>query len=328
MNRRAFMSLAGSTAAAWPPAAHAQQPAMPVIGFLDSRPPQAMASRLGAFRQGLKEAGFAEGENLSVVYRWAENRLDRLPELAAELVRRQVAVIVATGGPSSAFAAKATTTTIPIVFLVGEDPAKLGLVSSLARPSGNPTGINMFANELEAKRLELLHQLVPRAARIALLVSPADARNTENTLREVGAAARSLGLQIQVLEAATVRDIEDAFVAIGQQRPDAVFVGSAASLNIRRVQLVQLASYHRLPVTFAFREAAEAGALMSYGPSIEDAYRQWAAYAGRILKGARPADLPVMQATKFELVINLPTARMLGLTVPDKLLVAADEVIE
>jgi putative tryptophan/tyrosine transport system substrate-binding protein len=328
IKRRQFITLLGGAAAAWPLAARAQQAAMPVIGFLDSRPPQAMASRLGAFRQGLKDAGFAEGENVSVVYRWAENRLDRLPEMAAELVRRQVSVIVATGGPSSAFAAKAATTTIPIVFLVGEDPAKLGLVSSLARPSGNLTGINMFANELEAKRLELLHQLVPRAARVALLVNPADVRNTENTLREVGAAAGSLGLQVQVLEATTVREIEDAFVAIGQRRPDAVFVGSAAFLNIRRVQLVQLASYHRLPITFSFREAAEAGALMSYGPSIEDGYRQWAVYAGRILKGAKPADLPVMQATKFELVINLPTARMLGLTVPDKLVVAADEVIE
>jgi ABC-type uncharacterized transport system substrate-binding protein len=328
VRRREFITLLGAAAVAWPLAARAQQATMPVIGFLDSRAADAMTSRLGAFRQGLKELGFAEGENVSVVYRWAENRVDRLPELAAELVRRQASVIVTTGGPTTTLAAKAATTTIPIVFLVGEDPVRLGLVGSLARPSGNLTGINLLANELEAKRLELLHQLVPRAVRIAVLVNPADARNTETTLQEVEAAARRIGLQVQVLRASTAREIEEAFAAVGQDRPDALFVGSAAFLNIRRVQLVQLASYHRLPVTFSFREAAEAGGLMSYGPSIEDAYRQWAVYAGRILKGAKPADLPVIQASKFELVINLTTARMLGLAVPDRLLVAADEVIE
>jgi putative tryptophan/tyrosine transport system substrate-binding protein len=328
MRRRDFIAGIAGSVAAWPLCVRAQQAAMPVIGFLDSRSSQAMATRLGAFRQGLKEVGLAEGENVAVVYRWAENRLDRLPEMAAELVRRQAAVIVTTGGPTAALAAKAVTTTIPIVFLVGEDPVRLGLVSSLARPSGNLTGINLFSNELEAKRLELLHQLAPRAARIAVLVNPADVRNTENTLREVGAAARTIGLQIPVFNAATIREIDEAFAAIGQERPDALFVGAAAFLNIRRVQLVQLASYHRLPATFALREAVEAGALMSYGPGIEDAYRQWAIYGGRILKGAKPADLPVMQASKFELVINQTTARMLGLTVPDKLLVAADEVIE
>jgi ABC-type uncharacterized transport system substrate-binding protein len=328
MKRREFITLLGGAAAAWPLVAHAQQPAMPVIGFLDSRPPEAMTSRLGAFRQGLKDAGFAEGETVSVVYRWAANNIDRLPEMAAELVRRQSAVIVTTGGPTTAVAAKAATDTIPIVFLVGEDPVRLGLVSSLARPGGNLTGINLLANELEAKRLELLLQLVPRAVRIAVLINPADSRNTETTLQEVGAAARSMSLQIQVLRASTPREIEAAFAAIGQDRPDALFVGSAAFLNIRRVQLVQLANYHRVPVTFSLREAAEAGGLMSYGPSIEDAYRQWAVYAGRILKGAKPADLPVVQPSRFELVINLATARMLGLAVPDRLLVTADEVIE
>jgi putative tryptophan/tyrosine transport system substrate-binding protein len=330
MKRREFIiTLLGGAAAAWPLAvARAQHAAMPVIGFLDSRPPEAMASRLGAFRQGLKEAGFAEGEDASVVYRWAANNIDRLPEMAAELVRRQSAVIVTTGGPTTAVAAKAATDTIPIVFLVGEDPVRLGLVSSLARPSSNLTGINLLANELEAKRLELLVQLVPRAVRIAVLVNPADVHNTETTLQELGAAARSMSLQIQVLRASTPREIEEAFAAIGQDRPDALFVGSAAFLNIRRVQLVQLASYHRVPVTFSLREAAEAGGLMSYGPSIEDAYRQWAVYAGRILKGAKPADLPVVQPSRFELVINLATARMLGLAVPDRLLVTADEVIE
>ena len=328
MRRREFITLLGGAAAAWPLAARAQQAALPVIGFLDSRAADAMTSRLGAFRQGLKELGFAEGENVSVVYRWAENRVDRLPELADDLVRRQATVIVTTGGPTTALAAKTATTTIPIVFLVGEDPVRLGLVGSLARPSGNLTGINLLTNELEAKRLELFHQLVPRAARVAVLVNPADVRNTETTLQEVGAAARSIGLQVQVLRASTPREIEEAFAALGQDPPDALFVGSAAFLNIRRVQLVQLASYHRLPVTFSLREAAEAGGLMSYGPSIEDAYRQWAAYAGRILKGTKPADLPVVQASKFEFVINLTTARMLGLAVPDRMLVTADEVIE
>jgi putative ABC transport system substrate-binding protein len=327
MKRREFITLIGG-AGAWPLAARAQQPAMPVIGFLDSRAADAMTSRLGAFRQGLKELGFAEGENVSVVYRWAENRFDQLPELAAELVHRQVAVIVTTGGPAAAVAAKEATQTIPIVFLVGEDPVRLGLVSSLARPSGNVTGINLLANELEAKRLELLHELLPRAARIAVLVNPADVRNTETTLREVGEAARSMGLQVQVLRATTDREIGEAFAGIGDGRPDALFVGSAAFLNIRRAQLVQQATYHRLPATFSLREATEAGALMSYGPSIEDAYRQWAAYAGRILKGAKPKDLPVVQASKFEWVINLTTARLFGVPVPDKLLVAADEVIE
>jgi putative ABC transport system substrate-binding protein len=299
-----------------------------VIGFLDSRSSDAMGSRLGGFRQGLKELGFAEGENVAVAYRWAEDRLDRLPEMAAELVSRQPTVIVTTGGPTTALAAKAATTTIPIVFLVGEDPTRLGLVGSVARPSGNLTGINLFANELEAKRLELLHQLVPEAKRIAVLVNPADVTNTETTLREVGAAARTTGVEVHVLKASTARGIDEAFAAIGPERPDALFVGSAAFLNIRRVQLVQLATFHRLPATFSFREAAEAGALMSYGPSIGDAYRQWAVYAARILKGAKPADLPVIQASKFELVINLPTARLLGLTLPPTLLALADEVIE
>ena len=301
---------------------------MPVVGFLDSRSSDAMTGRLSVFRQGLKEVGFAEGENVKVEYRWAEHKADRLPEMAAELVRLRSAVIVTSGGPLAALAAKAATTTIPVVFLVGEDPTRLGLVSSVARPSGNLTGINLFANELEAKRLELLHQLVPQAARVAILVNAADVRNTENTLRDVGAAARTIGLQIQILKASTAREIADAFTAIGQERPDALFVGASAFLNIRRVQLTQLAAFHRLPATYSFREAPEVGGLMSYGPSISDAYRQWGVYAGRILKGASPADLPVMQASKFELVINAETARMLGLTVPDKLLAAADEVIE
>ena len=328
MNRRQLVTLLGGAVAARPLVARAQQPALPVIGFLDSRPPDAMANRLGAFRRGLKEAGYVEGENVTIEYRWAENRTDRLPELAAELVRRQVTVIVTTGGTPAALAAKAATTTIPVVFLVGQDPARLGLVASLARPSGNLTGINLFANELEAKRLELLRELVPRAARVTVFVNPADVPNTEATLRDVGAAARAIGLQIQVLNAGTSREIDAAFETIGHERPDALFIGASAFLNIRRVQLVQLAAFHRLPAAYPLRDFAEAGGLISYGSSLADAFRQVGVYTGRILKGAKPADLPVVQASRFELVINHQTARMLGLTVPPTLLSTADEVIE
>jgi putative ABC transport system substrate-binding protein len=301
---------------------------MPVIGFLDTRLPEAMSSRLDAFRRGLQETGFVEGENVTVLYRWAENRVDRLPALVADLVRRRVGVIVTTGGAPAALAVKAANTTIPTVFLVGEDPARLGLVASLARPGGNMTGVNLFAGEVLAKRLELLRELVPKAARIAVLVNPADVTNTELTLRDIGAAARATGLEIKYFNASTNHEIDAAFEAIGRERPDALFVGSFAFLNTRRIQLVQLAAFHRLPATYALRESAEAGGLMSYGPSIIDAYRQWALYAGRILKGAKPAELPVVQSTKFELVINHQTARMLGLTVPPTLLATADEVIE
>jgi putative ABC transport system substrate-binding protein len=286
-----------------------------------------MTSRLAAFRQGLKEVGFVEGENVTIIYRWAEDRVDRLPEMASELAR-QATVIVTTGGPPAAFAAKAATTTIPIVFLVGIDPTRLGLVTSLARPSGNLTGINMLTMELEAKRLQLLHQLVPQAERIAVLVDPGSVTNAETTLRDVGAAARTIGLQLQVLKAKTAREIEDGFAWSERQKPDALFVGATAFLNIRRVQLVQLAAFHRLPATYGLREAAEAGGLMAYGPSILEGYRQWGIYAGRVLKGAKPGDLPVVQSTKFELVINNTTARMFGLTVPPSLLATADEVIE
>jgi putative ABC transport system substrate-binding protein len=326
VRRRQFITLLGG-AAAWPLAARAQQAAMPVIGFLDSRSSDGMTSRLASFRQGLKEVGLVEGENVAIIYRWAEDRVDRLPEMASELAQ-QATVIVTTGGPPAAFAAKAATTTIPIVFLVGEDPARLGLVTSLARPGGNLTGINLLANELEAKRLQLLHQLVPQAQRIAVLVSPANVTNAERTLRDVEAAARTIGLQLQVLKANTAREIEEGFAWSERERPDALFVGAAAFLNIRRVQLVQLATFHRLPATYGLREAAEAGGLMTYGPSILEGYRQWGIYAGRVLKGAKPVDLPVVQSTKFELVINNTTARMFGLTVPPTLLARADEVIE
>ncbi len=325
MRRRKLVAMLGG-AAAWPLAARAQHP-MPVIGFLDNRSSDGMASRLAAFHKGLKEVGLVEGENVTIVYRWAEDRLDRLPEMASELAR-QATVIVTTGGPPAAFAAKAATTTVPIVFLVGEDPTRLGLVTSIARPSGNLTGINMLANELEAKRLQLLHQLVPQAQRVAVLVNPNSVINAETTLRDVEPAARTIGLQLQVLKASTAREIEEAFAWSEGQRPDALFVAATAFLNIRRVQLVQLAAFHRLAATFGQREAAEAGALMSYGPSILEGYRQWGIYAGRVLKGAKPGELPVLQSTKFELVINNTTARMFGLTVPPSLVAIADEVIE
>src|SRR5215470_12938647 len=327
MRRRDFIALLGGAAAVCPAVVRAQQ-APAVIGFLDTRSSDGQASRLAAFRQGLKETGFAEGENVQLDYRWADNQADRLAGLAAELVRRQPAVIVTSGGPLSALAVKSATTTLPVVFGVGEDPVRLGLVASLARPDGNLTGINLFANELEAKRLALLHQLVPEARRVAVLVNPVDASNTETTLREVDAAARAIGLEIQVLKASTAQEIAEAFATTGPERPDGLFVGSAAFLNVRRVQLVQLAAFHRLPATYTFREAVDVGGLMSYGPSIDDTYRQMGVYAGHILKGARPADLPVIQSSKFELVINATTARMLGLSLPPSLLAIADEVIE
>ena len=326
MRRREFVSLLGGTALAWPLVARAQQPAMPVIGFLDTRSPDGMTDRLRAFREGLKDSGYVERENVAIEYRWAENQLDRLPELAAELVRRQVAVIAATS-TYSAFAANAATTTTPIVFLVGEDPVRLGLVASLARPGGNLTGINNFTGELTVKRLELLREMVPGAARIAVLVNPGNIA-IETTLRDVQSAARVMGLQIQVLKASTSREIDAAFATFVRERPDAVFVGLDVFFISRRAQLVNLASRHALPTIYPLRDFAEFGGLMSYGTNIADTFRHIGVYAGRILKGAKPADLPVVQSTKFELVINAWTARMLGLAVPPTLIATADEVIE
>jgi putative ABC transport system substrate-binding protein len=325
LKRREFISLLGGAAAAWPLAARAQQAAMPVIGFLHPSSPDAY--RVRAFRQGLKDVGFVEGENVAIEYRWADHQMDRLPTLATELVQRRVAVIAA-GGPAASFAAKAATTTIPIVFIVGEDPVRLGLVTSFARPGGNLTGINFFSIELAAKRLELLRELVPGATRITVLVNPADAPNTESALRGIEPAARSMGLQIQVLNASTIREIDTAFATLVSERPDALFVANNPFFIDRRVQLALLAVLHRLPAIYQDRLNAEVGGLMSYGASLGDAYRDVGTYTGRILKGAQPADLPVVQSSKFEFVINASTARMLGLTVPDKLLVAADEVIE
>jgi len=300
---------------------------MPVVGFLHSASPDGNADRVRAFRQGLKEAGFVEGENVAVEYRWADNQVDRLPALAADLVRRQVTVIAATTSPA-AIAAKAATSTIPIVFLAPEDPVRLGLVTSLARPGGNLTGVNFFVSEVSAKRLELLRELAPGATRIAVLVDAALSTSAESTLRDVETAARSMGLQIQVLNASTSREIDAAFAGFARDRPDALFVATSAFFADRRVQLALQAMLHRIPATYPFRDFVEAGGLMSYGAGLRDAIRQVGGYTGRILKGAKPADVPVVQATKFELTINHQTARMLGLTVPDKLLVAADEVIE
>ena len=329
MKRREFITLIGGAAVAWPLAARAQQRAMPVVGFLNATSPDGFTERLTAFRQGLKDTGYVEGENVAIEYRWAEGQMERLPALAAELVRRPVAVIAAPGNTSVVLAAKAATTTIPIVFAVAEDPVRLGIVTSLARPGGNLTGVNFFNAELVAKRMELLRELVPGAVRVAVLVNPAtDVANAESVVRDVDAAARAKGAQMQVFNASTSREIDVAFAALVRERLDALFVSGDGFFNSRRVQLVHLATRYAVPTTYAARDYPAVGGLMSYGTSITDTYRQTGVYAGRILKGAKPADLPVTQATKFELVINHQTARTLGLAVPPTLLSLADEVIE
>ena len=324
LKRREFITLLGG-AAVWPLAARAQQPAMPVIGFLDviNSP-----GRLAAFHQGLGESGYVLGENVAIEIRSAEGQYNRFAELAADLARRRVSVIVAPGTTPAALAARAATTTIPIVFGVGDDPVKLGLVANLARPGGNATGINFFTAELAAKRLGLLRELLPAATRVAVLVNPADPIRVETIVAEMKMAAGAIGLQFQIVNASTSREIDAIFGTLASARPDALFVGPDPFFYTRRGQLALQAARHAIPASYAIRDYAEAGGLMSYGTDITDAYRQVGVYAGRILKGAKPADLPVQQSTKFELVINLQAARTIKLDVPPQLLARADEVIE
>ena len=324
MNRREFITLLGGAAAAWPVAARAQQPAMPIVGFVNAGSSDAPLA--GAFRKGLNEVGYVEGQNVTVEYHWLEGQFDRLPTLLAGLVRHRVAALV-TPGNVPTLAAKAATTTIPIVFGVGDDPVRLGLVASLARPGGNATGIYIFTEAVVAKRLQLLHELVPKAVRIAVLVNPANA-SAESTVRTVQQAAPTIGLQIQILNATTIGEIDAAFATLERERPDALFVAGDASFVSRAVQFATLAARDRIPASYAVRELVAAGGLMSYGTDVADMFRQVGVYAGRILKGAKPADLPVIQPTKFVFAINLQTARALGLTVPPDLLSIADEVIE
>jgi len=324
MRRREFVTVLGGVAA-WPLAAHAQQQAIPVLGYLDPTSPGDSAEPHRGFLQGLKETGYVESENVAISYRFAENRIDRLPELAGDLVRRQVAVVFTFA--SGVFAAKAATTVIPIVFVLADDPVRLGLVPNIARPGGNLTGINFLNAELSAKRLELLRELVPTATRIVLLGTPTGA-SADAAIRDTELVAHAAGLQIQVVKVSTSQEIDAAFATFARDRPDALFVSPDPLFRSRRVQLTQLATRYAIPATYALRDYCDVGGLMSYGSSLSDAHRQAGVYAGRILKGAKPADLPVVQASKFELVINAQAARILGLTVPPSLLARADDVIE
>jgi putative ABC transport system substrate-binding protein len=327
LKRREFITFLGGAATAWPPAARAQQAAKPLIGFLHPTSPDAFPERLRAFRQGLKDTGYVEGENLMTTYRFAENHIERLPEMARELVSSGVAVIVAANSPP-ALAAKAATTMIPIVFITPEDPVRLGLVTSLAKPGGNLTGINLLSGELAGKRLELLRELVSGAVRVAVLVNQANPSSMETTFKDVDTAARAMGLQIQVLKASSSHEIDVAFATLEREPSNILFVSGDPFFTSRRVQLAVLAAHHSVPATYGTREIVESGGLMSYGANIPDGWRQAGAYVGRILKGEKPADLPVVQSTRFELVINAQTARTLRLAVPSSLLAIADDVIE
>jgi putative tryptophan/tyrosine transport system substrate-binding protein len=327
MRRREFIALVSSGVAGWPLAARAQPTAMPVVGFMSGRSSDGSARFAAAFQKGLSEIGYADGQNVRVEYHWLEGQYHRIPSLMADAVHRRSAVIAVLSN-DAALAAKSATITIPIVFGASEDPVKLGLVDSIARPGGNATGINFLFTEVVAKRLGLLHDLVPKAVRIAVLVNPANASNAEATLREVQEAARAIGLEIVILNASTSREIEAAFATLVRDRADALFVAPDGFFASRRVQFAILASHHRIPASYSIREYVEAGGLMSYGPDLVDMFRQVGVYAGRILKGAKPADLPVVQSSKFEFVINLQAARALGIEVPNALLLVADETIE
>jgi putative tryptophan/tyrosine transport system substrate-binding protein len=328
MRRREFIVFLGSAATAWPLAGQAQRPAMPVIRFLNSASPESFTPQLAGFRQGLNEVGYTEGQNVAIEFRWAKSQYDRLPELAADLVRRQVAVIAATGGGVSAIAAKSATATIPIVFTSGGDPVRMGLVASLNRPGGNVTGVNLFTSTLAAKRLELLHELVPAAKVIAMLVNPANP-NSETDTTAVQAAAPAIGVQIVVLEASNGAEVGKAFDALSQYKIDAILVGADPLFdNSGRDQLIVLTARHAVPAIYDWRDVTVAGGLVSYGSNLAEGYRLAGVYAGRILKGETPADLPVQQPSKFEFVINLKTAKALGLTIPNQMQLLADEVIE
>jgi putative tryptophan/tyrosine transport system substrate-binding protein len=319
---------ASASSLSWPLAARAQQPAMPVIGFITGSSAAASAHYAAAFRKGLNQAGYVEGQNVTIEYHWLDGRYDRLPALAAEVVGRRVAVIATPGSTPASVAAKTATATIPIVFSVAEDPVKLGLVATLARPGGNATGINFFLNEAVSKRLGLLHDLVPRAVRLAVIVNPGNVLSAEAVSRDVQKAAGTVGMQVQVLNAGTSSEIDAAFATISREGADALFVAPDAFFSSRRVQFATLAARSGIAATYSNRDYAEVGGLMSYGTNLADVFRQVGVYTGQILKGAKPADLPVVQSTKFEFVINLQTARALGLDVPPGLLLAADEVIE
>jgi putative ABC transport system substrate-binding protein len=328
MNRRNFVSLLGGAAVAWPLAARAQQLAMPVVAFINGGSADGYAREAAAFRQGLNEAGTIEGQSVTVEYHWLEGHYDGLSALMADLVQRRVAVIATPASTPATLAAKAATATIPIVFGVPQDPVRLGLVASLARPGGNATGINFFTQEVAAKRLRLLHDLVPKAVRIAVLVNPANASVAESTIREVQEAAATIGLQIRILNATTIGEIDTAFATLARERPDALFVAPDAFFASRAVQFATLTARDRIPATYSSRDPVTAGGLMSYGTDIVNMFREVGVYTGKILKGAKPADLPVLQSTKFEFVINLQTARALGIEVPLNVLSIADEVIE
>ena len=327
MKRREFITVLGGAAVAWPLAAGAQQVVLPVVGFIRDGSADASARLAAAFRKGLNETGYVEGQNVTVEYHWLEGQYDRLPALVADLVRRQVAVIATPGGVPTQ-AAKAATATIPIVFGVGDDPVKLGIVASLARPGGNATGINILTSEVAAKRLRLLHDLVPKAVRIAVLVNPGNASVAESTVREVQKAAPTMELQIQFLNASTIGEIDAAFVTLAREHSDALFVAGDAFFTSRSGQFAILTARDRIPAIYATRDAVEAGGLMSYGPDLTEMFHQVGVYTGSILKGAKPADLPVLQSTKFEFVINLTTAKALGLTIPASVISIADDVIE